>query len=191
MNSVKSWRAGAALVLSGGVLLTAAWLAAGTASWIPRVGLVGDLAVGLGLILAGVGIRRRYPACWLLMVAGGAWLLEGVVLLIDAAVALPRGVFTAVLAIVALTTVAAAIGMIVRGRIDGVGRWILVLPALATAAMALVWVAGLPSGLPGLGPWILGAPGVAPLVVGVVWLLVRGATRPQPALSLAAPLTRT
>jgi hypothetical protein len=189
MNSVKSWRAGAILVLSGGVLLTAAWLVAGTPPSIPRIGLVGDLAVGLGLVLAGVGIRRRYPACWMLMVAGGAWLLEGAMLLIQAVVALPREVFTVVLAIVAVTTVAAAIGMIVRGRVDGLARWILVLPALATAAMALMWSAGLPSELGGLGPWVLGASGVAPLVAGVAWLFVRD-TRPQPAVPHATRLSR-
>lgn len=187
MNSVKSWRAGAILVALGGVLLTVAWLTAGTASFIPRIGLIGDLAVGLGLVLAGVGIRRRYPACWLLMVAGGAWLLEGLVLAFEAVVALPREVLTAVLVIVAVTTIAAAIGMIARGRVVGVARWVLVLPALATTAMALGWVAGLPADLGGVGPWILGVPNVAPLVVGIVWLLmndaqsgVSAATSPSP-----------
>jgi hypothetical protein len=190
MNSVRFWRAGAILLLAGGVLLTVLFLLAGRVA-LPRVAPLGYVAIGLGLVFAGVGIRRRYPACWLLMVAGGAWMLEGLVLGIVPLAVPPRWIFVAVVLIVAIATVAAAIGMVARGRVPVVARWALVLPAIATAVTVVGWTIGLPAVLGFLAPWTLGAPVVTPVLVGLVWLFVRDSATAErsssPFVAIAQP----
>ncbi|MGN6326872.1 hypothetical protein [Pseudolysinimonas sp.] len=186
MNSLRSWRAGSILVLVGGILATAEWFSSGR---LPTgFAAVGDLAVGLGFVLSGIGIRRRYPACWLLMVVGGSWMLEGVVLAVAGVVPLPRWLLTAVLTLVAVTTVAAAVGMIVRGRVGVVARWALVLPAIATTVILLAWVTGIAVPLAAFASAVLAGPAVAPIIVGIVWLTVRDEPRraPEPAIAPSA-----
>jgi hypothetical protein len=200
MNSIRSWRAGAVLLILGGVLETIAWVIApirgiGTdivneAEFVALriaavLSITGDVAIGIGLLLAGIGIRRRYPACWLLFVAGGAWLLRAIVRVVaDVVVDAPSAVLVALPILIAVASVAAALGMVVRGGLAGAARWILLLPAIGAVLVAIETV--VPDLRRGSRPlhdgteWVFLVVDLLPILVGAVWLTVRD-RRDEPA----------
>jgi len=200
VNSIVAWRIGAVLLLIGGVL-------AGIASAIVPVHGVGldvvmsnaemdsvriasivsisaDAGLGLGLILAGVGIRRRYPACWLLMVAGGAWLLRAIVRGAGFMVFVPFVAFDVLAFVTVITLWAAGIAMVTRSGLPLIARWILLVLALGVAVTAVETV--VPDLRGDFRPlhdgtaWVLRIVDVLPAVIGLVWLTVREPRGPAP-----------
>lgn len=139
MRSLTLWRSGAVALAAGGVLgavgLVLADLVPGAYSpGAYAVGAsllaVGLLLDGLGIAAAGVGMGRRLPACVLLMIAGGLIALEAVAELMAGALVPVAGWIPLALAASGdLVLLAAAIATVLRGRLPGAARWVLVLPA--------------------------------------------------------------